>query len=103
MVLFCFLICSQEYTKEVIIRSQCSHKNIVRLFGCCVEADDPMLVTEFVPNGNLSELLHGNSGQLPVSLETLTEFHCTEDVSVTLLSKEHKVFISHAKLSMKCP
>uniref|UniRef100_A0A0D9WZ05 Protein kinase domain-containing protein n=1 Tax=Leersia perrieri TaxID=77586 RepID=A0A0D9WZ05_9ORYZ len=29
-----------------------------------------MLVTEFVPNGNLSELLHNNNGMYPVSLET---------------------------------
>ncbi len=60
----------KEFTKEVIIQSQFSHKNIVRLLGCCVEADAPMLVTEFVPNGNLSNLLHSNSSQFPVSLGT---------------------------------
>lgn len=73
----------REFTKEVIIQSQCSHKNIVRLFGCCVEADAPMLVIEFVPNGNLSELLHGKSGQLPVSLET--RFQIALDVAEALV------------------
>lgn len=47
----------KEFTKEVIIQSQFSHRNIIRLLGCCVEADAPMLVTEFAPNGNLSDFL----------------------------------------------
>uniref|UniRef100_A0A0E0Q8I7 Protein kinase domain-containing protein n=1 Tax=Oryza rufipogon TaxID=4529 RepID=A0A0E0Q8I7_ORYRU len=83
----------KEFTKEVIIQSQCSHKNIVRLLGCCVEAAAPILVTEFVPNGNLSDLLHGNSGLLPVTLETrlqialdvaeaLVYMHCSQSYPI---------------------
>uniref|UniRef100_A0A0D9WZ10 Protein kinase domain-containing protein n=1 Tax=Leersia perrieri TaxID=77586 RepID=A0A0D9WZ10_9ORYZ len=73
----------KEFTKEVIIQSQCSHKNIVRLLGCCVDTDTPMLVTEFVPNGNLSDLLHGNNDQLPVSLKT--RFQIALDVADALV------------------
>lgn len=67
---YIFTANKKEFTKEVIIQSQFSHKNIVRLLGCCIEADAPMLVTEFVPNGNLSDLLHGKntSQQIPLSL-----------------------------------
>ncbi|TVU32375.1 hypothetical protein EJB05_24104, partial [Eragrostis curvula] len=42
---------------------------VKRLLGCCVEADAPMLVTELVPNGNLSDLLHGLSAQVRLSLD----------------------------------
>ncbi|BAF21602.1 uncharacterized protein [Oryza sativa Japonica Group] len=91
----------KEFTKEVIIQSQCSHRNIVRLLGCCVEADAPMLVTEFVPNGNLSELLHGNIGQLPVSLET--RFQIALDVAEAVVymhySQNHPILHGDIKPS----
>lgn len=34
----------KEFTDEVIIQSEMRHKNIVRLLGCCLEFDVPMLV-----------------------------------------------------------
>ncbi|KAK3152822.1 hypothetical protein QOZ80_2BG0164020 [Eleusine coracana subsp. coracana] len=68
---YIFTTKKKEFMKEVIIQSQFSHRNIVRLLGCCVEADAPMLVTEFAPNGNLSDLLHGlNPHQVRLSLDT---------------------------------
>lgn len=67
---YIFTSYKKEFTKEVVIQSQFSHRNIVRLLGCCVEADALMLVTEFAPNGNLSELLHGlNPHQDRLSLD----------------------------------
>ncbi|XP_078149923.1 wall-associated receptor kinase 5-like [Carex rostrata] len=59
-----------EFVNEIILLSQINHKNIVRLLGCCLEDKIPMLVYEFVPNGTLFELLHGNSRTRPISLST---------------------------------
>ncbi|KAJ3709164.1 hypothetical protein LUZ61_012869 [Rhynchospora tenuis] len=59
-----------EFVNEIILLSQINHKNIVKLFGCCLEAQIPMLVFEFVPNGSLFDLLHGHSKTRPIPLGT---------------------------------
>ncbi|XP_065050004.1 wall-associated receptor kinase 5-like [Musa acuminata AAA Group] len=55
---------SEEFVREMIILSQINHKNIVRLLGCCLEVEIPMLVYEFIPNGTLFNFIHGNDGKL---------------------------------------
>ncbi|XP_047051472.1 wall-associated receptor kinase 3-like [Lolium rigidum] len=53
-----------EFVQEVEIQTHMIHKNILKLIGCCLEVDVPMLIYEFAANGSLQEVLHDKKNQV---------------------------------------
>jgi serine/threonine protein kinase len=50
----------QEFMEEVRIHSQINHKNIVKLIGYCRGENSLLMVTEYISNGNLEDIILHN-------------------------------------------
>ena len=51
----------REFVNEIGMISAIQHPNLVRLYGCCVEGSQSLLVYEYMENNSLAQALFGKN------------------------------------------
>ncbi|KAF2918544.1 probable LRR receptor-like serine/threonine-protein kinase At1g56140 isoform X2 [Oryza sativa Japonica Group] len=83
-----------EFVTEVATISAVQHRNLVKLHGCCIDSNTPLLVYEYLENGSLDRALFGSKS---FNLDWPTRFEIVLGVArgLTYLHEESSVRIVH--------
>ncbi|KAL0407102.1 UNVERIFIED_CONTAM: putative LRR receptor-like serine/threonine-protein kinase [Sesamum latifolium] len=85
-----------EFLAEIATISAVQHRNLVKLYGCCIEGDKRLLVYEYLKNKSLDQLLFGAEGK-SLYLDWATRYDICLGVArgLAYLHEESRVRIVH--------
>ncbi|KAK9057098.1 hypothetical protein SSX86_024465 [Deinandra increscens subsp. villosa] len=83
-----------QFIAEIATISAVQHRNLVKLYGCCIEGEKRLLVYEYLENKSLDQALFGDNR---LSLNWSTRFEiCTRIAhGLTYLHEESRIRIIH--------
>ncbi|GFS37076.1 leucine-rich repeat transmembrane protein kinase [Actinidia rufa] len=83
-----------QFVAEIAIISAVLHRNLVKLYGCCIEGDKRLLVYEYLENKSLDQALFGK-GSLYLDWSTRFDICLGVARGLSYLHEESRVRIVH--------
>ncbi|KAI4297345.1 hypothetical protein L6164_037240 [Bauhinia variegata] len=85
----------KDFINEMVVLSQINNRNVVKLLGCCLETEAPLLVYEFVSNGNLYDRIDPTKNAAPLPWEIRLSIAADTVEAVSYLHSVASVPIVH--------
>uniref|UniRef100_A0A0D3G0C6 non-specific serine/threonine protein kinase n=1 Tax=Oryza barthii TaxID=65489 RepID=A0A0D3G0C6_9ORYZ len=84
----------RQFATEIETISRVQHRNLVKLYGCCLEGNNPLLVYEYMENGSLDKALFG-SRRLNLDWATRFEIFLGIARGLAYLHEESRIRVVH--------
>ncbi|GAB4830671.1 hypothetical protein Ancab_040289 [Ancistrocladus abbreviatus] len=85
----------EQFINEMVILCQINHRNVVKLLGCCLETQVPLLVYEFIPNGTLAQHIHNPSEEFHITWKMRLQIAADSAGALTYLHSSSSSPIYH--------
>ncbi|CAO2837571.1 unnamed protein product [Amaranthus hypochondriacus] len=85
----------EQFINELVILSLVNHRSVVKLLGCCLETEVPLLVYEFIPNGTLFQHLHAPSEDFHITWKMRLQIASESASALTYLHSSSSAPIYH--------